>query len=322
MSRMIRVMVISGMAADILIVSNPRDLHAMAVSREIERRGKTCKILNTEWRDDSPLYYKIGKHGSPVQETGLGDTEINAATTLWWRRPYNPISNENVADLDKDFVRAEKKMGLLGMFFSSGCRIINRPEREYIANNKPFQLQMALQAGFNVPLTCITNNGEEARTFINELNNQGKRVIFKTLTVPKNSWAPTQLITIKQVLDEELSLAPVIFQECIERGIDLRICVVGQNLFSASIRSNYPELIDWRLDPMYKTEHYELDERTKSKIREFMRIIGLDTGSIDLRIAPDGETYFFEVNPSGQFLWLEADLGLPISASLVDLLLH
>ena len=73
---------------------------------------------------------------------------------------------------------------------------------------------------------------------------------------------------------------------------------------------------------MYKTEHYELDERTKSKIREFMRIIGLDTGSIDLRIAPDGETYFFEVNPSGQFLWLEADLGLPISASLVDLLLH
>ena len=105
-------------------------------------------------------------------------------------------------------------------------------------------------------------------------------------------------------------MAPAIFQECIEQGTDIRVCVVGQNLFSASIRSHYPELIDWRLDPMYQTEHYEVDEATKSKIREFMHIIDLDTGSIDLRLAPDGVSYFFEVNPSGQFLWLEADLGL------------
>jgi hypothetical protein len=36
---------------------------------------------------------------------------------------------------------------------------------------------------------------------------------------------------------------------------------------------------------------------------------------------PNDAIYFFEVNPSGQFLWLEAELGLPILASLGDLLL-
>lgn len=310
------------MTADVLILSIPHDLHAIAVSHEIEKRGKTCKIIDAKWSDDFPLCYKIGMDNSPEKTMELGDTTISAATTLWWRRPFIPISNENVADLHKEFVQAEKKMGLHGMFFSSLCRIINRPEQEYIAHNKPFQLQMALQAGLNIPSTCITNDGNEAKAFIKEQNHHGKRVIFKPLTAPPNDLAPTQLITIEQILDEELSLAPAIFQECIEQGLDIRICVVGQNVFSASIRSNYPELIDWRLDPLYKTELYELDEITKSKIRKFMQIIKLDTGSIDLRIAPDGVSYFFEVNPSGQFLWLEAELGLPILASLGDLLLE
>jgi glutathione synthase/RimK-type ligase-like ATP-grasp enzyme len=135
-------------------------------------------------------------------------------------------------------------------------------------------------------LTCVTNDGNEARAFIKKLNEQGKNVIFKPLTALKNDLIATRLITSRQVLDEELSLAPVIFQECIERGQDIRVCVVGHDLFSASIRANYPELIDWRLDPNYKTEPYELDKMTKAKIRKFMRIIKLDTGSIDLRRAP------------------------------------
>jgi glutathione synthase/RimK-type ligase-like ATP-grasp enzyme len=47
-----------------------------------------------------------------------------------------------------------------------------------------------------------------------------------------------------------------------------------------------------------------------------MRRLGLEYGAIDLRLTPDGEYVFFEVNPAGQFLFVEHACGLPISAAL------
>jgi hypothetical protein len=104
------------MATDLLILSIPHDLHAIAVAREIEKRGKTCTIIDAEWSDDCPLYYKIGMHAAADKAVELRSITIDTATTLWRRRPFTPTSNENVSDSDKDFVRAEKRMGLHGMF--------------------------------------------------------------------------------------------------------------------------------------------------------------------------------------------------------------
>jgi D-alanine-D-alanine ligase-like ATP-grasp enzyme len=48
--------------------------------------------------------------------------------------------------------------------------------------------------------------------------------------------------------------------------------------------------------------------------------LGLPFGTIDMRIDPCGEYQFLEVNPAGQFLWIEIATGLPISAAVADLL--
>ncbi|MGW4639272.1 hypothetical protein ACWEN6_12125 [Sphaerisporangium sp. NPDC004334] len=37
-------------------------------------------------------------------------------------------------------------------------------------------------------------------------------------------------------------------------------------------------------------------------------------------LTPDGRHAFLEINPNGQFLWIEAATGLPISAAIADLL--
>jgi hypothetical protein len=47
-----------------------------------------------------------------------------------------------------------------------------------------------------------------------------------------------------------------------------------------------------------------------------IRRLGLEYGAIDLRLTPDGEYVFFEVDPSGQFLSIEQSSGLPISAAV------
>jgi hypothetical protein len=51
-----------------------------------------------------------------------------------------------------------------------------------------------------------------------------------------------------------------------------------------------------------------------------MRRLGLVYGAIDLRVRPDGEHVFFEVNPSGQWLFVEERTGLPLTRTFVDVL--
>ena len=37
-------------------------------------------------------------------------------------------------------------------------------------------------------------------------------------------------------------------------------------------------------------------------------------------MTPDGEFVFLELNPNGQWLWLEYELGMPLVATMADLL--
>jgi hypothetical protein len=37
-------------------------------------------------------------------------------------------------------------------------------------------------------------------------------------------------------------------------------------------------------------------------------------------VTPEGRYVFLEVNPAGQYMWIESKLGLPITAALADAL--
>ena len=49
--------------------------------------------------------------------------------------------------------------------------------------------------------------------------------------------------------------------------------------------------------------------------------LGLCYGAIDMILTPDGRYVFIEINPNGQYLWIEQETGLPISAAICDLLM-
>jgi biotin carboxylase len=51
-----------------------------------------------------------------------------------------------------------------------------------------------------------------------------------------------------------------------------------------------------------------------------MDALGLVIGTIDLKVAHNGEHVFLEVNPQGQFLYIEIRTGLPISEALAEFL--
>lgn len=53
-----------------------------------------------------------------------------------------------------------------------------------------------------------------------------------------------------------------------------------------------------------------------------MRVrLGLRFGALDFLVTPSGEWYFLEVNPNGQWAWIEQETGLPISSAIADALI-
>lgn len=52
------------------------------------------------------------------------------------------------------------------------------------------------------------------------------------------------------------------------------------------------------------------------------RRLGLSYCALDLVVTPSGDYVFLEVNPSGQYGWLESLTGLPITRELVRMLMR
>jgi glutathione synthase/RimK-type ligase-like ATP-grasp enzyme len=61
-----------------------------------------------------------------------------------------------------------------------------------------------------------------------------------------------------------------------------------------------------------------LPERVESFCRLIVHSYGLRFGAIDLIVTPDKDYVFLELNPNGQWAWIEQRTGLPLASALVD----
>lgn len=51
---------------------------------------------------------------------------------------------------------------------------------------------------------------------------------------------------------------------------------------------------------------------------ELLNRLDLRFGALDFVVAPDGDWWFLECNPNGQWAWIEAETAMPIAAALAD----
>ena len=104
---------------------------------------------------------------------------------------------------------------------------------------------------------------------------------------------------------------------------DVRVTVIGDEALAARIDSQAdPEArVDWRRADPGKLVHgvEELSADVASRCVELVASYGLNFGAIDLAATDDGYV-FFEINPNGQWAWLEQTTNLPLRARLADLL--
>lgn len=64
-----------------------------------------------------------------------------------------------------------------------------------------------------------------------------------------------------------------------------------------------------------------LSSDVEEKLLMMLRRLNLNYGAFDLILTPEGKYVFLELNPNGQYLWIEHLTKLPISEAIADLLI-
>jgi glutathione synthase/RimK-type ligase-like ATP-grasp enzyme len=297
----------------IIVVSAARDLHAVEVLNELQRRGAPATLLDL---GEYPRNLALTMDW-PGTRFRLGEIDFSQCRSVWWRRPQPFLLHDEVRDdTDRRFAYSEIEAAFTGLWSALDVRWVNHPTRDDEASRKVYQLKIAEELGFRIPRTCITSDPATARAFAEQ--ETPERTIYKAFAGSEAAWRETRLLKREEmgVLDN-IRFAPVIFQEYVP-GTDLRITVVGDEIFPAAIHvppSAYP--VDFRMTmDNARMEPASLPEALLDQLRQYMRRLGLVYGAIDMRLTPEGEYVFFEINPSGQWLFVEHATRQPITAAL------
>ena len=202
--------------------------------------------------------------------------------------------------------------------------VVNHPERERQAEHKPRQLGLARRLGFAVPATIITNDPAAARAFVDRVHDSGDRVVTKLLTPLSSTMGGdgpfvfTHTLTAADV--EALAavrVAPQIFQRRIKKAHDVRVQVMGDVVVAGATECRSD---DWRIDSTGRFVPFLLDDDFADRCRALCRALGLQTGALDFAVDDHGQAFFLEVNPAGEWGFLERDLGQGLPIALARLL--
>lgn len=312
------------MTSPIVIILAPADdVHARTVGWEIEQRGGEAIVLDTA---DFPTQWRLSlpAHPTPDFTLTLADgrrIDGGRVRGVWWRRVSAHRVPDEVADRKhREFCRDETRALLDGWAYALGNRMINPLAAELAARRKPYQLVMAARMKLDVPATCITNDPADAAAFDSAWRGG---TIYKVLTGTSFQFTETRAMSdAERKTFDLLRLAPVIFQQRIDGAPDIRATIVDDRVFAAELNPTHPEArLDWRLDMTVEAEPHDLPGDVADRLRAYQRAMGLRYGAYDLRRDADGRYVFFEVNPGGQFLFVEIHAGHGISAAIAEGLL-
>jgi glutathione synthase/RimK-type ligase-like ATP-grasp enzyme len=241
-------------------------------------------------------------------------------------------------DINTQLIYAETCASLYGFFRClENIYWMYPPWYDEMADNKLYQTDLARKIGFTVPKTLVTNDPQAFLNFYKEcdqdaiikqpseiclIDDSERQNAQHSHDLEANAYGfYTQKIPPEH-LDkiEEIIITPCLFQEHIKKKADIRVTVVGDQLFSALIDSqDHPEtVVDFRLKLDLPIHHFELPEAISHKLVNLIHSWNLEFAKCNFIITPENKLVFLEVNVEENWLWIEHELGLAISKAITE----
>ena len=311
----------------LLILTNSKDETADYLTKRLEVEGVCCLRFDTDHSLSEMRF--IYENGSPVLQLDRKPYQPSCFTNVWYRRPERLQVDLLDGTPERRFVYGEWVEALEGFFgHIPHEKWMNHPSRNVGASHKIEQLTTARAHGFRVPDTLVTQDERKLRAFFSK---HFGRVIVKPLAsghVERPDGQLDSLVYTNRVRESDLEIlddlpaSPTLFQEYIDKSLDVRITVVDGHVHAVTLTARErdgTQRCDIRRNNMEDVEYEEITLPTEiaDKIQALMGRYGLRFAAIDMAVGTDGAWYFFEVNPIGQWAWLDLAAGTDIAGSFV-----
>lgn len=271
--------------------------------------------LRPRWRPDGTLELED-------RATAVVLDDLRA---VWYRRAKYPAPDGLAADAARAFAIRVRSF-VHGLVERSDVPVFQSKSCIAAADRKPLQLAVARRCGLDVPRTLVSTDGDALRAFARHL---GGEVVTKVVTsfVIGDREAPGVVMT-SSVDAEDLAalgpceVVPVVLQEKLDKEREFRVTVVGDRWFACSIdtRGDATASVDWRRSP--ETQAWKRDDSLPEAVGQALvqtcRALGLTYGAADVIHTLDDRYVFLEVNPAGEYLWVDRLHERAISAAIAD----
>jgi hypothetical protein len=328
------------MITNLLIVTSESDTHADAVINELKKVQQKILInpvrLNSEnFIKNTNYFYEWQSSGRRINSfLSFKDSLVNVQDigVIWWRKPDQyAVFPEVTDDSAIKYCQQETESliySLWGLY--PQAKWVNCYYRMRLPSHRINQIPIAQNLGIKIPPTLITNSYEAICDF---LKIQGNCIIkpmrYSGFVHDGKQYAcytrPIDLNTIK-IFKHSIQLAPVFLQKRINKKAEYRVTLIGKNHFVCRIEAQHINdadvTLDWRVTEPEKLIHTP-DELPKEYIKQLFKMLdefGLNFGAFDIIRDDDDTLYFIELNPNGQWYWIEILTGMPMVKAMIELI--
>ncbi|CAM3335891.1 RimK domain-containing protein ATP-grasp [Thalassospira profundimaris] len=307
----------------LLILTSRNDLAVDYLILSLIEKKLPYFRINTEDLCRAEGGFSVGDFGV-YREISIGSRKLDLSKVISviYRRALHPNPSTDLSISERRFVAGEIRHFMMGLILDPNVKWVNSIDKVSVAENKIYQLRVASSLGIPVPRTIVSNKFEELTSFINT-NPSGTvcKPIYHGFYQDESgdNSIYTRAVSEKDLLRANLEVCPVLLQENLAGNEELRVTVVGDKIFTARVLTE-DSLVDWRRpEANSRFERASLTKKEEQLCIDFLGYMGLSYGAFDFIRTRDGRLCFLEVNPAGEWAWLEDQLGFEIRDALIEL---
>jgi MvdD pre-ATP grasp domain len=307
----------------ILIVTHKRDLGADFVIRHLIRRRASFVRVDTNTLGTPARHFGFEDGSAQLQYDDLSLT-AGQIKAVWARRFEPPCVLEQANPDYRGFIARELMDAMEGFLDTVNAPFMNSYEADRKAGNRLVQSGVAKEVGFSVPESIVTQDAAKAKAFMRRHEKTiTKAISFGIISQDGDEIAHTSRIDDLSNL-KGLAGCPALIQTEIDKKCEWRVTTIGRKaLATRTKRGASVDQLDWRRsqDVSGIFERADLPGDVSNRLLLLCERSNINFGAHDLIETPDGNFYFLETNPAGQWGWLEVALGLPVGNAIASWLI-
>lgn len=307
----------------VLIVSNTGDIHCDFLVDACARCELDCFRLNTDhFRKAGVIDWRVDIDQSLIEIDGRA-CRLRDVSLLIYRRPVPAHQLRTDIEpwvgrlLDLEWNAVEYALSQ-----AVACKVMNGLPGSALAQNKIVQLQAARRAGLSVPETIITTNADSLRSFASKHRCITKGIVNAFHIDGKHlRSAFTSFVDVDAVKGFDPTGCPTLLQRAIEPSAMWRIVVVGGELLGFRFHGQaLSQVADSRkVERTLHGAHLAVPPQVSANLVRMCASFPIEFASADFIEDANGELWFLDLNPEGQWAYLEDRFGVRISDEIVSL---